>query len=92
MIVLEFKFNACNFLIMHVKTFSIFQDPLKPCCRGVSSASNCGSMDEQGDRLYQVCSSPWYTFFWDSVHPTQAGWSVVIPSLRPTLDQLLSSL
>ncbi|XP_031499325.1 GDSL esterase/lipase At5g03610-like [Nymphaea colorata] len=71
---------------------SKFKDPLKPCCRGVSSASNCGSMDQQGNRLYQVCSSPWYTFFWDSVHPTQAGWSVVLPSLRPTLHQLLASL
>ncbi|CAN6452459.1 unnamed protein product [Victoria cruziana] len=66
-------------------------DPLKPCCRGVSSATDCGSLDRRGNKLYQVCSSPWYTFFWDGVHPTQAGWSEVFRSLHPTLHRLLAN-
>ncbi|XP_031476325.1 GDSL esterase/lipase At5g03610-like [Nymphaea colorata] len=69
---------------------SKFKDPLKPCCRGVNSSFTCGNVDQQGNKLYELCSTPVSTFFWDEVHPTQDGWTTVVPSLMPTLHALLS--
>ncbi|XP_023749058.1 GDSL esterase/lipase At5g03610 [Lactuca sativa] len=65
-----------------------FDTPLKPCCVATTSDSNCGSLDENGKQLYTVCSKPEGTFFWDTVHPTQAGWRAVYLTLRSSLNQI----
>lgn len=67
---------------------SMFEKPLKPCCVGTSSSYNCGSMDENGSKMYMVCEDPESAFFWDMVHPTQAGWRAVFWRLSATLQQL----
>ncbi|KVH90344.1 hypothetical protein Ccrd_007643 [Cynara cardunculus var. scolymus] len=65
-----------------------FDAPLLPCCMGISVDANCGSVDENGKALYTVCKEPESTFFWDMVHPSQAGWRAVYLALRPTLTQI----
>ncbi|KAB1221298.1 hypothetical protein CJ030_MR2G005657 [Morella rubra] len=66
-----------------------FEDPLKPCCVGISSAYGCGSVDESGAKKYVVCEDPKSAFFWDSFHPTHEGWLAVYSALKETLRKLL---
>ncbi|KZV28439.1 GDSL esterase/lipase-like [Dorcoceras hygrometricum] len=64
-----------------------FESPLKPCCVGTCAGCSCGSVDAKGTKLYTVCSDPKSSFFWDSSHPTQAGWRAVYTNLKSTLEQ-----
>ncbi|XP_076886398.1 GDSL esterase/lipase At5g03610-like [Bidens hawaiensis] len=65
-----------------------FDTPLKPCCIPTKSDANCGSLDENGNKLYTVCKEPDSTFFWDKVHPSQAGWRAVYLTLRSSLNRI----
>ncbi|OAY42883.1 GDSL esterase/lipase At5g03610 [Manihot esculenta] len=67
---------------------SKFENPLKPCCIGISKEYSCGSVDENGAKKYTVCENPVAAFFWDDVHPSQEGWRSVYLALQPTLQQL----
>ncbi|KAD2015370.1 hypothetical protein E3N88_42019 [Mikania micrantha] len=67
-----------------------FDTPLKPCCMPTSSDVYCGSRDENGKALYTVCNEPESAFFWDSVHPSQAGWRAVYLTLRSSLNRIYS--
>ncbi|KAK2401048.1 GDSL esterase/lipase [Trifolium repens] len=58
------------------------KERLKPCCFGVSSEYDCGSVDENNVKKYLVCENPESTFFWDRLHPTQAGWNAVYNELK----------
>lgn len=62
-----------------------FETPLKPCCMGISNQYSCGSVDDKGVKMYTVCSDPDSAFFWDLVHPSQAGWHAVYLALQATL-------
>lgn len=62
--------------------------PLKPCCFGVSSQFSCGSVDKHGNKMYTLCKHPDLAFFWDTVHPTQKGWSEAFRFLRSNLKHL----
>lgn len=57
-------------------------DQLKQCCIGVSSQYSCGSVDENNVKKYTVCENPKSAFFWDTFHPTQAGWNAVFNKLK----------
>ncbi|XP_057505967.1 GDSL esterase/lipase At5g03610-like [Actinidia eriantha] len=65
-----------------------FNTPLRPCCMGISSDYYCGNVDGKGKKMYTVCDNPGGAFFWDMVHPTQAGWRAVYLALKSTLDQI----
>ncbi|OMO68298.1 Lipase, GDSL [Corchorus olitorius] len=67
-----------------------FENPLKPCCVGVSAAFSCGSVDEKGVKQYTLCTNPKSKFFWDTFHPTQQGWAAVYSTeaLQNSLKQL----
>ncbi|KAK8672156.1 hypothetical protein V6N13_110529 [Hibiscus sabdariffa] len=67
-----------------------FENPLEPCCVGVSAAFSCGSVDENGVKKYTVCLNPRSKFFWDTVHPTEEGWRAVYstPVVQNSLKQL----
>ncbi|XP_059428152.1 GDSL esterase/lipase At5g03610-like [Corylus avellana] len=65
-----------------------FENPLKPCCFGISSDYNCGNVDESGAKKYTLCKDPKASFFWDGAHPTQEGWNAVYSALQPTLEHL----
>lgn len=77
-------------VLNHPSTHNI-QNHLKPCCVGVSSEYSCGSVDENNVKKYMVCDEPKSTFFWDMVHPTEAGWHAVYNKLRTMngLQQIL---
>ncbi|XP_038712263.1 GDSL esterase/lipase At5g03610-like isoform X2 [Tripterygium wilfordii] len=61
---------------------------LKPCCVGVTNEYSCGSVDENGEKKYLVCSNPKLSIFWDEVHPSQNGWHSIYLSLRSELRRL----
>ncbi|OIW11338.1 hypothetical protein TanjilG_20487 [Lupinus angustifolius] len=67
------------------------ENPLKPCCAGVSSEYYCGSVDKNNVKKYTVCANPKKAFFWDIVHPSQAGWHAVFEEMKSTkaLHQIL---
>ncbi|XP_027175483.1 GDSL esterase/lipase At5g03610 [Coffea eugenioides] len=65
-----------------------FETPLKPCCMGLSTTYSCGSVDDKGRKMYTVCNDAKSAFFWDGVHPTQAGWHAVSMALKPSLQQI----
>lgn len=69
--------------------FPIFKEPMKPCCAGLSGQYNCGDVDKNGTKLYTICGRPRDYFFWDSVHPTQAGWNAVYMTLLHSARKLL---
>ncbi|KAB5521509.1 hypothetical protein DKX38_025828 [Salix brachista] len=64
---------------------SKFENPLKPCCAGISTNYSCGSVDANGAKKYAVCDDPEAAFFWDTVHPTQEGWRAVYSALLQEL-------
>ncbi|PON83145.1 Lipase [Trema orientale] len=66
-----------------------FENPLKPCCVGISSGYSCGSVDANGTKMYSICEEPQSAFFWDNAHPTQQGWQAVYSALQATLQQLV---
>ncbi|GER54230.1 GDSL esterase/lipase [Striga asiatica] len=68
-----------------------FETPLKPCCMGINSSYSCGSVDENRNKMYTVCSDPKSSFFWDSSHPTEAGWRAVYTLLKSGLEQLFKN-
>ncbi|XP_039822972.1 GDSL esterase/lipase At5g03600-like [Panicum virgatum] len=49
---------------------------LRPCCEG-GGGGYCGLDDG-----YTLCDHPEEYFFWDVVHPTQAGWRAVMQLLQ----------
>ncbi|XP_076902049.1 GDSL esterase/lipase At5g03610-like isoform X1 [Bidens hawaiensis] len=84
-------FSAFNTVLNSKTVFtgsSKFGTPLKPCCVATRSDAYCGSVDENGKKLYTVCKEPESVFFWDTVHPTQAGWRAVYLTLRSSLNRI----
>ncbi|KAI3458865.1 hypothetical protein Pfo_015528 [Paulownia fortunei] len=61
---------------------------LKPCCVGVNG-EDCGLVDKNGKKKYVVCENPKQSFFWDSIHPSNAGWRAVYSALKCSLHSLL---
>ncbi|XP_071709262.1 GDSL esterase/lipase At5g03610-like [Rutidosis leptorrhynchoides] len=74
--------------VLKNKGNSKFDTPLKSCCVATKSGANCGSVDDNGNPLYTVCNDTESMFFWDTVHPTQAGWRAVFLTLRSSLNQI----
>lgn len=70
--------------------FKFGPDPLKPCCSPISSEYGCGQVDVNGNKLYTVCEQPQSAFYWDQVHPTQKGWTVISSALKSTVYSLSS--
>ncbi|CAL5046225.1 unnamed protein product [Urochloa decumbens] len=66
-----------------------FEEKLKPCCNSFDPSGYCGQVDEDGGAQYTVCSNPEKHFFWDDVHPTQAGWEAVMQQLEHDIKDFL---
>ncbi|RWV99722.1 hypothetical protein GW17_00037353 [Ensete ventricosum] len=62
---------------------------LVPCCESSSGTAACSQVDDQGNNLYRVCRHPEEHFYWDSAHPTQAGWAAAFEYLEPSLRSFL---
>ena len=76
-------YNSFMSILEHPSTHNI-QKQFTPCCVGISSEFSCGSIGENMVKKYSVCDDPKSAFFWDLVHPTQAGWHAVYNKLRGT--------
>lgn len=64
-------------------------NPLQPCCEGEGLKYWCGSVDEKGGKKYSLCEKPEFSLFWDTVHPSQNGWSTVYLMLQSSFSQLI---
>ncbi|XP_010244339.1 PREDICTED: GDSL esterase/lipase At3g09930-like isoform X4 [Nelumbo nucifera] len=68
-----------------------FSNPLQPCCVGMDASNSCGSTDQlSGKKKYRVCKHPKAAFFWDLLHPSQAGWHAVSLVLHSSFNKLYS--
>ncbi|XP_020263847.1 GDSL esterase/lipase At5g03610-like [Asparagus officinalis] len=66
-----------------------FEHIMRPCCEPTTDDFDCGWVDNNGQKLYSLCSNPQDYFFFDTVHPTQAGWGAVFENLVPWLKKNL---
>ncbi|KAI8563078.1 hypothetical protein RHMOL_Rhmol03G0085400 [Rhododendron molle] len=81
-------YDAFYSVLNHKETTVKFENPiLKPCCFGTSIGYYCGSLNAKGEKMYTLCDNPNATFFWDSFHPTQAGWRVVFFYLKSKFEK-----
>jgi phospholipase/lecithinase/hemolysin len=67
-----------------------FNGKYMACCDATQKPEGyCGQEDGNGRAQYSVCPNPEDFFFWDSMHPTQAGWEAVMDRFRrPIMDFL----
>ncbi|KQJ87353.1 GDSL esterase/lipase At3g09930 [Brachypodium distachyon] len=67
-----------------------FKYTLRPCCESSDPDGFCGEWGEdEHDRLYTLCKDPSKHFYWDDVHPTQAGWQAVMDQLKVEIQEFL---
>ncbi|XP_074563507.1 GDSL esterase/lipase At5g03610-like [Curcuma longa] len=81
--------KAFSNIIHQVKGSTKKKYPLLPCCESSSEKTECGYLDDKGNKMYSVCQRPDEHFYWDSVHPTQAGWAAAFEYLKPTIKRFL---
>ncbi|RID67923.1 hypothetical protein BRARA_C00124 [Brassica rapa] len=82
------QIKQSSFIILDLYN-AFLTSPLKPCCVGVSSEYNCGSVDEKGVKKYMICDDPKSAFFWDGSHPTEERWRSVYSVYTKVLPLLL---
>ncbi|KAH9560747.1 hypothetical protein CY35_06G123600 [Sphagnum magellanicum] len=71
-------YNAFNSIFDARPGTTGFSSPiLRPCCAPTTTTSGCAYVDSNNQPLYTLCNNPSQSFFWDSFHPTQAGWSKI---------------
>jgi phospholipase/lecithinase/hemolysin len=66
-----------------------FRQKYTPCCDAFALDGYCGQEDAGGRRQYNLCPNPERYFFWDYVHPTQAGWKAVMDLLEEPIQDFL---
>ncbi|KQJ89869.1 GDSL esterase/lipase At5g03610 [Brachypodium distachyon] len=66
-----------------------FKRKLTPCCNRIHPTGYCGQRSASGEALYNLCQNPDNFFYWDEIHPTNAGWKAVMTALEQPLKELL---
>lgn len=83
------QYTSFMSILSHPQNYGNFDEPvLKPCCTGKTNRDYCGSVDKEGNALYNLCSNPSSAFFWDILHPAQAAWHATMTSFEPSLNSL----
>lgn len=72
-----------------VKGAKKFENSRRPCCQSLTPDNYCGEIDENGKEMYNLCTNPDQYFYWDDVHPTQAGWAAVAESFEAPIRKFL---
>ncbi|KAK1276568.1 GDSL esterase/lipase [Acorus gramineus] len=80
--------NQAFMSVINSKGEGKFKEVLKPCCAALDQQFSCSNTDFEGKKLYSLCSDRRSSFYWDSVHPTQAGWAAVAPQIRDVVLHL----
>ena len=60
-----------------------------PCCNNPDPNGYCGQEDSSGRAQFSICANPGRFFFWDYIHPTQAGWETVMEQLQGPIEDFL---
>ncbi|XP_078158738.1 GDSL esterase/lipase At5g03610-like [Carex rostrata] len=76
--------------VMQVKGAKKFENSRRPCCESFTADNYCGEIDENGNKKYNLCTNPDQYFYWDDVHPTQAGWTAVVESFGTAISRFLN--
>ncbi|KAJ3681563.1 hypothetical protein LUZ60_016052 [Juncus effusus] len=76
-------------IVSQVNGVRRFENARRPCCEGFTKDNYCGEQDEKGNKKYALCANRDEHFYWDDVHPTQAGWTAVSESIRPIISRFL---
>jgi hypothetical protein len=66
-----------------------FSGKMAPCCVSAYDTGYCGQRSPSGARLYDLCENPDKFFYWDEMHPTNAGWKAVMKALEEPLKEFL---
>uniref|UniRef100_A0A0D9WAD7 SGNH hydrolase-type esterase domain-containing protein n=1 Tax=Leersia perrieri TaxID=77586 RepID=A0A0D9WAD7_9ORYZ len=66
-----------------------FKQRLSPCCESTDPNGFCGQKGEDGKDLFTLCKNPDEFFYWDDVHPTEAGWKAVMQQLKGPIKNFL---
>ncbi|KAL6656799.1 hypothetical protein ACP70R_004579 [Stipagrostis hirtigluma subsp. patula] len=66
-----------------------FENKYTPCCDSIDPVGYCGQEDEDGSAQYSLCDNPDEYFFWDYMHPTEAGWKAVAEKLEQPIKDFL---
>ncbi|XP_020260327.1 GDSL esterase/lipase At5g03610-like [Asparagus officinalis] len=66
-----------------------FNHIFRPCCEGKLESFSCGQVNDEGVEQYSLCRDPSEYLYWDSVHPSQAGWDAVFQQIKPFLYKTL---
>ncbi|XP_006653827.1 GDSL esterase/lipase At5g03610-like [Oryza brachyantha] len=66
-----------------------FKNKLAPCCESIDVNGYCGQKGDNGTELYTLCKNPGDYFFWDDVHPTEAGWKAVMKQVEGPIKKFL---
>lgn len=66
-----------------------FKRKLTPCCNRIHPTGYCGQRSASGEALYNLCQNPDNFFYWDEIHPTNAGWKAVMTALEQPLKEFL---
>lgn len=83
------QYSSFMSILSHPQQYGNFNEPfLKPCCTGKTNRDYCGSVDKEGNALYNLCSNSSSAFFWDILHPSQAAWHASMTSFMPSLNSL----
>lgn len=80
--------------VLLLDLYTIFSNSVQPnvgpCCRNPDPNGYCGQDDSDGTPHYSVCDNPDQAFFWDYIHPTQAGWETIMEQLRGPIQDFLA--
>uniref|UniRef100_A0A8I6X1D2 GDSL esterase/lipase n=1 Tax=Hordeum vulgare subsp. vulgare TaxID=112509 RepID=A0A8I6X1D2_HORVV len=68
-----------------------FTNKLKPCCVAEDPEGFCGELAGPFEHLYKLDGANVKRYFyWDDMHPTHAGWEVVMAQLEGTIKDFLN--
>ena len=87
------KLESSSQDVLLLDLYSIFsnraQPNVGPCCKNPDPNGYCGQEDSSGRAQFSICANPGRFFFWDYIHPMQAGWETVMEQLQGPIEDFL---
>jgi phospholipase/lecithinase/hemolysin len=89
---LSIKLESYPQSVLLLDLYSIVQSNAgPPCCSNSDPDGYCGQDQDGGSGRpqYTVCDNPDSVFFWDYIHPSQAGWETIMEQLEGRIEDFL---